>query len=86
MERIHRLNEIKLEDIILDEKDFHSYMTGGFVIAGRELDLLRLKYLLIQLSDNDDVQGFRLVHYQITPDHLAIVKKEDWRQWIREKK
>lgn len=86
MERIHRLKELRLEDIITDEKDFHSYMTGGFVVAGREIDLLRLKFVLMQLMDGDDCQGFKLIHFQITPDRLAIVKKEEWNKWIQEKR
>ena len=81
MERIHRLKELRWEDVVTDEKDFHSYMTGGFVVAGRELDLLKLKFMLIQLMEGEECQGFKLIHFQITPERLAIVKKEDWNQW-----
>ena len=85
LERILRIGELNLEDIIIDEKDLQSYMTGGIVISATNLDLLRLKTVLAQLEDSGFSHGFKLVHFQITPEHLRIVKVEEWNKWKREK-
>ena len=81
LERILRIGELNLEDIIIDEKDLLSYMTGGIVISGTNLDLLKLKTVLAQLEDSGRTNGFKLVHFQITPEHLRIVKVEEWNKW-----
>lgn len=62
-----------------------SYMTGGIVISGTNLDLLRLKTVLYQLMESGACNGFRVVHFQITPEHLRIVKREEWDRWKQEK-
>ena len=85
LERILRIGELDLQDIVIDEKDLQSYMTGGIVISGTNLDLLRLKTVLAQLADSGASHGFKLVHFQITPEYLRIVKMEEWDKWKREK-
>jgi len=86
IEKIRRIGELNLQDIIIDEKDLQSYMTGGIVVSATNLDLLRLKTVLAQIEDDGGLHGFKLVHFQITPDHLAVVKKEEWRRWKLERK
>ncbi len=75
-----------LSDIWIDEKDLQSYMTAGIVIGGTNLDLLRLKTALYQLKESGVLMGFKIVHFQVTPEKLRIVKFEDWEKWIQEKK
>lgn len=88
MEKIKRIGELNLDEIIshMEEADFQSYMTAGIVISGTNLDLFRLKYILYQLQDSGDLNGFKVIHFQITPEKLRIVKKEDWEIWRLERK
>lgn len=74
-----------MEDIVIDKADLMSYMTGGIVISGTNLDLLRLKTVLYQLMESGSCSGFKVVHFQITPEHLRIVKRDEWEKWKQEK-
>lgn len=78
-----RIGELSLDEIVIDERDLQSYMTAGIVVSGTNLDLLRLKTVLYQIEEKGDL---KIIHFQITPEHLRVVKREEWEDWINKKK
>lgn len=74
MDTLESLRKRPVSDLV-DEKDLHSNMSMGIVITGRQIDLLRLKTLI------DEAKDLRRVHHQITFEHLAIVKKDEWEEF-----
>ena len=79
METLEAIKRRPIQDII-DERDLHSTMAMGIVISGRQIDLLRLKTLVEEAKD------LKRVHHQITYEHLAIVKRRDWEDFVEWKK
>lgn len=65
---------------LVDERDLYSAMTMGIIVAGRQIDLLRLKTLI------DEAEEFNKVHHNLSFEHLAIVKKKEWEEFKRWKK
>ena len=77
MEKMGKLQEMGLEEVRIDPKDLDSYMSMGMVLSGRQGTLLKVKTLLYQCQEADEL---RVVFMTITPRHLAIVDKERWRE------
>jgi len=71
----HPLREYSIAELKLEDEDLGMEMTMGLVISGTYLDLLKFKRSL------ENIEELHVVYKIISNNHLAVVKKEDWRKY-----
>ncbi len=69
--RRYSIDELKIED-----EDLQILMTMGVVLSGTWLDLLSLKNYLRDRAE------FRLIYNTISNNHLRVVKKDEYEEYL----